>query len=154
MPHHDIKALKPKKNSRYTQGYVNPAECKKLFESQKSKPIIYRSSWEYYFIKWCEGNPAIRYWGSECVPISYILCTDNTQHIYYPDYIIEFMSGETWLVEIKPLSQTKKPKSKDYNSPAWKTYIKNRCKWKAANEFAKQNNLKFKIITENTINKL
>ena len=154
MPSHDIKALAPKRNSRYTQGYVNPDECTKLFESQKGKPIIYRSSWELYFIKWCENNPTIKYWGSECVPIKYILSTDHSQHTYYPDYIIEFQNGECWLVEIKPLNQTKRPKNKKYNSPAWQTYIKNCCKWRAANEFAKHNNIKFKIITEKTINRL
>ena len=40
----DIKNLKPSRNSRYKQGYVNPKSCKKLFPSIIHEAIIYRSS--------------------------------------------------------------------------------------------------------------
>lgn len=149
---HDIKNVKPKKSSRYTQGYFSGST--KIFESQRNKPVIYRSSWELYFMKWLESNPNVKGWGSECIGIKYILVTDHSEHTYYPDYLIEFISGEKWLVEIKPLSQTKKPKHHNYNSYEWQTYIKNCCKWRAANQFAQKNNIKFKILTEHTINRL
>ena len=63
------KHLKPKKNGRFQQGYINPNSCKKLFESVKNQPIIYRSSWEKRFIYWCESNKNVKYWGSECTCI-------------------------------------------------------------------------------------
>lgn len=155
MPSHNIKLLKPNRNARTRQGYVNPLKCHRLFESQKIIPIIYRSSWEFKFMQWCETSPNVRHWGSECVPIEYTLISDNTTHTYYPDYIVELNSGECWLVEIKPFAQTQRPRSPyDSNSVEWKTYIKNYCKWKAAKDFANRNGLKFKILTEHTIEKL
>ena len=51
---HDIKSLRPSKKSRYEQGYVNPNTCKKVFESQRGIPIIFRSSLEKKFVIWCE----------------------------------------------------------------------------------------------------
>lgn len=151
---HNIKQLKPKKNGRYEQGYINPLGCNKVFESQKGKPIIYRSSYELAFVEWCETSKNVKKWGSECVPIKYILCTNGTQHTYYPDYIVEMESGEVYLIEVKPFNQTQKPKSSDYYSYAWQTYIKNRCKWEAAKLFCEHNNMKFKILTERVISKL
>ena len=47
---HDIKSLRPSKKSRYEQGYVNPNTCKKVFESQRGIPIIFRSSLEKKFV--------------------------------------------------------------------------------------------------------
>ena len=152
---HNIKLLKPNKNGRHKQGYINPKTCRRLFESQKNVPIIYRSSWELKFMEWCETSPQVKRWGSECVPIQYTYALDNNTHTYYPDYIVELNSGECWIVEIKPYNQTQKPKDTfDVNSPSWQTYIKNVCKWKAAVKFANQNGLKFKILTEHTIEKL
>ena len=34
--------------------------------------IIYRSSWEYKFMKWCDITPSIEEWGSEEIIIPYI----------------------------------------------------------------------------------
>ena len=47
---YNIKNLKPHKNGRYNQEYINQASCKKLFPQLKFDNIIYRSSYEKKFI--------------------------------------------------------------------------------------------------------
>lgn len=147
----NIKNLKPNRHSRYIQGYINPKSCKKLFPSIQNEPIIYRSSYERKFILWLENNKDVKYWGSECLKIPY---TDfsGKEHIYYPDYVIEMNNGKTMVVEVKPKSQTMRPINE--NSWIYKEWVKNMLKWQKAIEFCKINGLEFKVITENTIEKL
>lgn len=148
----NIKELKPSKRSRYKQGYINPASCKKLFPSISKEAIIYRSSYELKFIQWLEGCKDVKYWGSECIKIPYYNGIDQKVHSYYPDYLVEFNNGEKMLVEIKPYNQTIQPINE--NCWAYKEYIKNRYKWKSAKEFCDSKGYKFKILTEKTINQL
>lgn len=145
----DIKSLKPSRRSRYTQGYVNPQSCKKLIDP--TKPVIYRSSYEKKFMLWLESNKNVLRWGSECVKIPYLF-VDGKMHSYFPDYYVEFADGTKMLVEIKPANQTRPPEND--NCWAAREWARNSCKWKAALEFCKAKDIKFKILTENTISKL
>ena len=145
----DIKNLKPRRQSRYNQGYIDPKSCKKLID--RSKPIIYRSSYEKRFMIWLENCSKVTRWGSECVRIPYLF-VDGKMHEYYPDYYVEFADGTKMLVEIKPLNQTHPPVNE--NSWAAREWAKNSCKWKAAQEFCTAKGFQFKILTENTINRL
>lgn len=147
----EIKQLKPQKEGRYKQGYINPKSCKKLFESLSNEPIIYRSSYEYKFIIWLETDKRVKSWGSECICIPYMY-TDGTTHRYYPDYFVEMVDGRKMVVEIKPSSQTKKPMNE--NSWLYKEYSKNVCKWKEAMKFCQAKGYEFRILTEKTINQL
>lgn len=146
---HDIKNLKPQRKSRYTQGYINPASCKKVID--RSQPIIYRSSYEKKFVIWLESCSKVVRWGSECVCIPYLF-VDGKTHKYYPDYYVEFQDGTKMLVEIKPANQTHPPVNE--NSWAAREWAKNSCKWKAAMEYCSAKGFKFQILTENTIQKL
>lgn len=148
----DIKRLKPKKNSRFSQGYINPESCNKLFESQRKQPIIYRSSWEKKFIYWCETSPKVKHWGSECTCIKYYNPIDEKEHRYYPDFVVELTDGQIMIVEIKPSNQTQPPKKE--NTWAYKTYIINNSKWKEIKRKCEERGYKFCILTENTINHL
>lgn len=145
----NIKCLKPSKKSRYQQGYINPQSCKKLIDY--SKPIIFRSSYEKKFVHWLESSSQVVRWGSEClcIPYTYI---DGQIHKYYPDYYLETVDGNRIVVEIKPFNQTQAPIQE--NSWAQKEWVKNTCKWRAAQEFCEARGLQFKILTENTISKL
>lgn len=147
----NIKSLKPKKNSRYTQGYINNKSCKKLFPNISHEPIIYRSSYERKFIAWLESSSKVKYWGSEIIKIPYTYI-DGTQHNYYPDYVVEMVDGTKYIIEIKPKNQTTKPINE--NSWAWKEYSKNICKWTETQRFCDLRGIKFKILTEETINQI
>ena len=100
---------------------------------------------------WLEGSSQVRAWGSECVCIPYLF-VDGKMHRYFPDYYVEMEDGSKILIEIKPSNQTRPPKNE--NSWAAREWARNSCKWKAAKEFCERSGLQFKILTENTIEKL
>ena len=143
----NIKNLKPKKNSKWHQGYLPNNLCTKLFRSCKNEPIIYRSGLELQFIQFCEANPKVTRWASEPLAIKYFNRLANKEQNYYPDYVIETAGGSKIIVEIKPYNQTIQPEATDseWLKEAW---ITNTDKWNAANEFAHEHNAKFIIITE------
>ncbi len=143
-----IKQLKPKKNSRYNQGVVDPKNCHKYISTCKADPIIYRSGLELQFIQYCENNSKVVKWASEPIKIPYFSRLDNKQCNYYPDFVFENSDGHRVIVEVKPQNQTEKP---DATDTLWlkEQWIKNVDKWKAAKAFADQHNMKFIIVTEN-----
>lgn len=143
----NIKNMKPRKNSKWHQGYVPNNLCTKLFRSCKDEPIIYRSGLELQFIEFCESNPKIKRWASEPIAIEYFNRLSQTNKNYYPDYVIETTDGNHIIVEIKPYNQTIKPAAQD---SAWlkEAWVTNTDKWKVANEFAHKHNAKFIIVTE------
>ena len=113
--------------------------------------IIYRSSWEYKFMKWCDVTPTVQEWGSEEIIIPYISPVDGKRHRYFPDFYVK-IQGRKYLVEVKTLSQTMEPKTQKRHTKRYinevVTWRVNNAKWKAATEFCKDQNWEFKIITE------
>ncbi len=114
--------------------------------------IIMRSSWETRFASWCDKNPSIVRWSSEETIIPYRCPTDNLIHRYFVDFKITTINGKTYLVEVKPKSQTQPPvypgkKTQRYLTESL-TFMKNQAKWKAADSYAKDRGWEFKIITE------
>lgn len=142
-----IKHLKPRKNSKYHQGIIDPKKLTKYYASCKTEPVIYRSGLELQFINWCESNTNIKKWASEPIKIEYFNRLGGKVSNYYPDYIIEDKNGERSLIEVKPAEQTKKPSqiSSQWLKEQW---IKNVDKWTAAKKFAEKYNMKFVIVTE------
>jgi len=121
--------------------------------------IIYRSLWELRLMRYFDQHPNVLKWGSEELAIPYVSPVDNRIHRYYPDFIVKMRetSGDltTLMIEVKPYSQTIEPKK---NAAHPRRYLKevfqygvNQAKWKAANEFCKDRNWKFKIMTEKEI---
>lgn len=122
--------------------------------------IIYRSLLERRFMVFCDRNPNILKWASEEMFVPYISPIDNKVHRYYVDFIIEVKEKndeiKTYLIEIKPERQCKKPENTEKKSK--RTFLKelknwaiNNSKWKAAEEFANKQNWSFKIITEKNL---
>lgn len=121
--------------------------------------IIYRSSWELRFMRWCDGNPDILKWASEELAIQYFSPVDRKMHRYFPDFIIQKRSVNgsinNVLIEIKPAAQTKPPsapkrKTKKYLNDILRYEI-NKAKWNAAIEWCKKTNMTFQILTENEL---
>jgi len=148
-----IKNNKPKRNSGFKQGYYPINECKKY---AGRGPIIYRSSWEYKFCKYCESTSAVTNWVSEPFEIKYINSLDGRWHKYYADFLIKMDNGDRYLIEIKPKAQLQKPNPpkrktkkavKNYKY-AYEMYVTNMCKIQYAEDFCAKKGIKFKIITE------
>ena len=120
-----------------------------------SSNIICRSNWERTFCKYCDLNENVLNWASEEFSIKYISPLDHKIHRYYPDYLIEVKENgkrKRYIIEVKPKKQTNPPKIRSRVTKSYiyemKTYTVNRAKWKAAEEFCKDNGMQFKIITE------
>jgi hypothetical protein len=120
-------------------------------EKYKGDPltVTYRSMWEKNAFKWCERNPAIKWWNSEETVIGYICGTDKKPHRYFIDLTIKYIDGRVLLVEIKPDIQTRPPKRKNLNESL--AYIKNISKWKYAKRYAADRGYGFEIWTEHTL---
>jgi len=146
--------------------------------------IIYRSSWEFAFIKWCDASPSVIRWSSEPVKVPYYdriskleeckklgLDPNNPRNWvtknYNVDFWVEIDKGgpclEKWFIEIKPKHKLKKPElvsktaslkdqRKFVNSA--REYLINEAKFSAIDEWAKKNNAKFFIFTEDIMSKL
>lgn len=121
--------------------------------------IIYRSSWELEFMRWCDRNSNILEWGSEEFHIPYVSPLDNRVHKYFPDFIVRLKEAtgkiKTIVVEIKPKKQCAPPKKpkRQTKSYIYETmeYQKNQAKWKAAKEFCLDNGVEFRVITEDNL---
>lgn len=142
---------------KYHQGIFKPTHPEK-YEGDVTN-IIYRSSWELRFLRWCDNNPGILNYSSEETIIPYRCGTDNRLHRYFVDFKIKVKTKDgriqTYLVEVKPKGQTQPPKypgkkTKRYLTEAM-TFIKNQSKWDAAEEYCKQRGWIFRVITEDDL---
>ena len=118
--------------------------------------IIYRSLWERKFMVYCDKNQNILEWASEEIAIPYRSPIDNRVHRYFPDFYIKVQENtgkiKRYLIEVKPLKQTTKPKkpkrqTKGYIREAFE-YARTQAKWKAAREYCADRMWEFKVITE------
>ena len=118
--------------------------------------IIYRSLWERKLMVWCDRNENVVEWGSEEIIIPYVSPVDSRIHRYFPDFYVRARtrSGRTekFIIEVKPLAQTKEPKKKSKVTKTYlneiKTYAVNQAKWKAAKEYCDDRKMKFMVLTE------
>lgn len=121
--------------------------------------IIYRSSWELKFMRWCDLNPSVLEWGSETMIIPYKSPVDNKVHRYFVDFFIKVQdknnSIQKYLVEIKPEKFTKPPaipkrKTKRFIQEVF-NYGINQAKWKYADNYCLNRGWKFLVLTENDL---
>jgi hypothetical protein len=145
-----------KKDKRFHQGYYKPKNKEKFI----GEVAIFRSGLERKFFSFCDNNPNVVRWGSECVQILYFDSVQKKNRTYHVDNYVEIKEGNTtkkYLVEIKPLKQTQEPKGGKGKKNAHLLYetiqYKNNCdKWFFAKDFAKKKGMEFIIITEKDLN--
>jgi len=151
----NIKDFSKPRKGKIKQGYYYPKNPEK-YKGDKSK-IIYRSSWEYAFLKFCDLSSDVIKYEIEPFSINYLHPFTRKIHKYFVDFYLEFKTSsgiKHWLVEIKPLRHTKMPsipkrmttKSKRNYASGVKRYRINMSKFKAATEFANINGMKFDVV--------
>lgn len=143
--------------------------------------IIYRSSWEFVFCRWCDYSPSILRWSSEPIRVPYYdrvskleeckkqgLDPNNpknwTTRYYNTDFWVEIDQGEgktqKMFVEVKAAGKLKRPIPPTENSPlkdirrfnqAAKEYLINEAKFAALTAWAEKNNSIFRVFTEETL---
>lgn len=159
---------KPNLNSSFIQGYYKLIHPEKYIGDPHQ--IIYRSSWEYKFCKYCDITEEIIKWSSEPnfppFPIKYENPITKTLRNYYVDFYIklkdQFDNEKDYIVEVKPNKDLKPPKPltgnktlkkiKSYNK-GLETFIINKAKSIAAQDFAQKMNYEYMIVTEDFLNK-
>lgn len=117
--------------------------------------IIYRSLWERRVMVHLDLNKSVIGWSNEEIVIPYLSPVDNRYHRYFPDFFVRIQNSkgmiDSMILEVKPYSQSVPPlarkKTKAYLREVM-TYGINEAKWKAAVEYCKDRNWKFKVITE------
>jgi len=101
-----------------------------------AKKIIFRSMWERKFMLYCDKTPEVLEWSSEEIAIPYKY--KDKHRNYYPDFYIKYIkeddSIEESIIEIKPHYQ--------------RLYGQNKAKWRSAEEYCKENNYTFQVLTE------
>lgn len=121
--------------------------------------IVYRSSWEFRIMLWCDESPEVKNFSSEEIVIPYRSVIDGKLHRYFVDFLIEFANGKKLLVEVKPEKETRPPKPPKKKTPKSEskylleaeTWAKNHSKWLAAIEYANKNDMQFCVWTETTL---
>ena len=114
----------------------------------------YRSSWEFAFMRMCDQNDNISKWASESIKIPYRNPFTGKHTIYVPDFFIVYADAKgkqhVELIEVKPSNQARRDKlgNSQHNKAH---YIINQAKWEAARAYCKQNNILFRIVTEEDI---
>jgi hypothetical protein len=113
--------------------------------------IIYRSSWEWRFMQFCDTNPAVLTWASESVRIPYKNPLTGKNTSYVPDFLVMYVdkNGQKHaeLIEIKPSAQaTMEAAGKSMRNKA--SVAINTAKWIAAKAWCKAQGITFRVITE------
>ena len=115
------------------------------------KTPTYRSGWEHAFMRLCDEHPNVYKWASESVRIPYRHPLTGKYTIYVPDFFIVYMDKEgrkhAELVEVKPKSQTTL-KNAGRSHAKRKQVVINTAKWEAANAYARQNKIRFRVVSE------
>lgn len=120
--------------------------------------IFYRSSWEFYFMRWCDLRSSVLEWGSEEVIVPYINPFDHEQHRYFVDFYVKVKTStgtKKYWVEVKPFRFTQEPtpqkrKTKQFINEVIQWGV-NKAKWDAASKYAARCGVEFLLLTENEL---
>ena len=146
--------IKPTFNPRYKHaksGIFKPQHPEKY---KGFGQIIFKSFLEAKFMFYLDNDPKCVAWWAEPFNIKYFDKSTNRWRQYYIDFVVEMMDGTSktkYWVETKTVGETKKPtggRNTQALLESTKIYVKNLCKWNAAQKVAKQHGAKFLVITE------
>jgi hypothetical protein len=133
--------------SKYAQGKY---QIKNLEKYMGKRLPTYRSSWEFTFCQFCDNNPAVLHWASEAIQIPYRNPVSGKQTVYVPDFLIVYTDANqrqhTEIIEIKPLKEATMETAKSYRDKLMVAI--NLAKWAAADNWARANNMRFRVVTE------
>jgi hypothetical protein len=116
-------------------------------------PIYFRSSWEFKLMQMFDTHPNILNWASESLKIPYMNPFTNKYSVYVPDFLIVYNDRDgkkkSEIIEVKPLKETMLSEAKTKKDKA--AVALNSFKWQAANNWAEQHGLTFRVMTEHDI---
>ena len=134
----------------YSQGEYIPLNPLKYIGTGNPK---YRSGWELTFMRFCDNNPNVISWGSECVRIPYKNPFTGKDTFYVPDFLVSYQTAagtkKAELIEIKPRSQVTLEVARSQRDKA--AVVLNMAKWAAAKLWCAKMGCTFRILTEEDI---
>jgi hypothetical protein len=136
--------------ANFRQGFYEVKNSSKYVGNGKPK---FRSGWEMTFMMFLDSNDNVINWASEPVRIPYRNPLTGKMTMYVPDFIVTYRGPKETvraeLIEIKPKKQSLiESKMKDRDKAI---VAVNYAKWASAQQWAKQNGLTFRVITEDDI---
>ncbi len=136
---------------RKTQkGYYTPINSIKYLGI---KQPLFRSSWERKVMEMFDINPNIKSWNSECLKIPYQNPFTGKYTVYVPDFLVTYVDAKgnriTEIIEVKPAKETFLEKAKSQKAKA--AVALNTYKWAAAQVYAREHGIGFRVMTENDI---
>lgn len=134
----------------YVQGKYTPINPDKYVGTY---PIYFRSSWEWTVMKMLDTHPNIIGWASEPLKIPYKNPFTNKYTVYIPDFVVTYIDAagvkKAEIIEVKPAKETFLEQAKSQKAKA--AVALNSFKWQAAQIFASQHNMTFRVMTEGDI---
>ena len=136
--------------ANFRQGFYEVKNSSKYVGNGKPK---FRSGWELTVMMFLDSNDNVINWASEPVRIPYRNPLTGKMTMYVPDFIVTYRGPKETvraeLIEIKPKKQSLiESKMKDRDKAI---VAVNYAKWASAQQWAKQNGLTFRVITEDDI---
>jgi hypothetical protein len=120
----------------------------------------YLSSWELQVFKYLDHKPGVIQWGAEVVVVPYMHPRKETMSRYIVDVYVEYTDADGTvqkeMIEIKPSAQCSQPKKtnrkrQDVYEQEVNAWVVNSAKWTAAQKYAKDRGIWFRVITEKDI---
>ena len=94
-----IKDLKPNVNAQSKQGYYRVQNPQKYIGNPQE--VIFRSSIEFNFCKYCDLTESVLRWSSEPFSIPYWSPIDEKYHQYWIDFFVEIQRSEEHTSELQ-----------------------------------------------------
>ena len=99
----------------------------------------------------CDEHPNVAKWASESIKIPYRHPITGKFTIYVPDFFIVYIDKDgkkhAELIEVKPAAQSSMEKAGKSRGKQMQVVV-NTAKWEAANAYAKQNRVTFRVVSE------
>lgn len=137
-------------SNSFQKGYFTPTHPEKYVGTKRP---LFRSSWERKVMEMFDQNACFLKWSSESLKIPYQNPFTGKYTVYVPDFLVTYEDAKgnriTEIIEVKPAKETFVEQAK---SPKAKAAVAlNTFKWAAAQKFAKENGIAFRVMTENNI---
>ena len=148
---------RPNKKGKFRQGYYKLENPEKY--TGDPTEIIYRSTYEYKFCRYCDLTEEIVNWSSEPFSVKYYDPVNRKEREYHLDFFIRVAKNGTmtnYLVEVKPKDKLTPPvmesrqtlKALQQYNQDMEEFIINKAKKEAAEKYAHAMGYKYIIITE------
>ena len=142
--------------TKYFQGYFKVIHPEK-YNGRDVTKVRYMSSWEFALMRRLDHSSKVISWSSESTIVPYSDPVTGKFKRYFPNFLVTLREkngkSSTWLLEVKPLHQTKQPRrgekksEKKFLTEAF-TYARNLAKWEAAKRYADKKGYIFQLVTE------